>query len=227
MSRRRDVREVTVLIHGVRSEGRGFRPLTNALHADDAFPFRAHRVKLYEYGHIPAVSTWFPGVKHMLADGIGGYLHKQKRKYPNLQHLNVVAHSFGSWGLCRYLRTVEGDELTVDNVITLGCVAPRQFPWTNVIHHELKVGMVFNFISRFDVVPMWAPVVGMGTAGDYLYHSGLLGMSEGFQDEAGGRVHNMTVAGGHGWYTKDNGVEFIRSLLLKCGQWTGAYTEAT
>lgn len=217
---RERVKELTICIHGVWSDGDGFDPLVSELHQDDAFPYRTHRVKVYDHGVTMPWHTWSEGNREKLADAIGGYYHKQLRKYPYVERVNVLAHSYGSWGITHYLRNVEATEANLDTLITVGSVVPKDYPWRRVIKEKEMVDKVFNFISRHDMVSGMGWLTGLGTGGDYFW-SNLFGQDVGYEQDVQGAVENYCVDGWHSWYSSEAGVEFLRGVLLNNCKWVG------
>lgn len=221
---RSSVREVTILVHGVWSRGGGLSTLKQQLYDDPSFPEEKHRIKVHDHGFTWPTDTWKSGSRKKLADSIGGYFHKQVRKYPNLVRVNMVAHSYATWGITKYLEDIPHDECELfHTLVTVGSVAPKTFPWDFVMHDKENVNQVINLISKWDVVPMLAPLMMLGMSGDYLL-SKLSFNDPGFQ-EGGENVINQIVNGGHSWYKSDAGAELIRSVLVESCLFTGAHIE--
>lgn len=221
-NKRSSVREVTILIHGVWSRGGGLTKLKEQLYEDPSFPVKKHRIKVYDHGSTWPTDTWKSGSRKKIADAIGGYYHKQVRKYPNLVRVNIVAHSYATWGITKYLESVEHDECELLNtLITVGSVAPKNFDWDFVMHDKENVSQVINLVSKWDIVPMLAPLMCLGMSGDFLL-SYLTMQQPGFIN-GGENVINQIVDGGHSWYKKDSGAELIRSILVESCLFTGPH----
>lgn len=216
---RKKVKTITLMVHGVRSHGTGFERLANYLKDSNDFPVETHRLKLYSYEKIMALSAMMPGTKKLISDSVGYYINRQttdfggEPKYPNLDKINVVAHSLGSYGSCRYIKQAPEDEVNIDNLILVGSVVNRDYPWSRIIHEENKVNEVTNVISSWDVVPDLALLAGLGNSGSAWFKS-----NPGFHDTAykDGRdyVENLVWDGMHTSYSNPSW-SYALGYLLK------------
>lgn len=218
---REDVVACTLGIHGIRSWGRtGIGKLFSRLKRDDCFPFKKHRLKEYQYNKISAFSTFFPGVKKLSEHAAGYWLTRQttnyrkETKYPNLESINVICHSFGTYMLTEYLKNAPEDEVHLDTVILLGSVVEKDYPWTRVIHEEDKVDRVINVIGSYDLIPSIAPLARLGTSGTLFdWHFGRTGFTDlAFKDNKP-YVDNQVWSGGHLAYNSREWVDRLEKLL--------------
>lgn len=210
------VKELTVFIHGVWSNGGGFWPVVEDCRNDTSFPIEHHRIKVYDHGFTWPWEPWSNGGRKKLRDAIGGYLHKQMRKYPFCDNVNVIAHSYGTYGVCDYLLHTESDELTVDNLMLLNGVCPDDFDWEFVLEEKGMVHEVLNVMGSKDPVPILGPLVNLGTSGDHLFHS-IVGSKGGFNTNVEA-VTNFVVNGGHSWYQTEEGRRWLRVGLQKASE---------
>lgn len=231
MPNRELVEEITLLLHGVRSTGKGFQPLCEDLRASDSFPEDKHRIKYYKYGPVPAIGTMWEGQGELLVDAFSSMVHRQTAyqkaydgpKYPNLTRVNIVAHSFGTWGACEFLKRYP--QCQIGTLVLCAGVVPRDFPWSDIVESG-RVDTVINLIPSRDIVPAvaefasWirATSVDMGGCGSrWSIGWPLLSQQTGFHDHAvvedTPNVHNWVLPGGHTAYTKKRWRIAIKQFL--------------
>lgn len=231
MSDRQDVEEITLLLHGVRSKGKGFKPLCDDLRQSDNFPESKHRIKYYRYGPVPAIGTMWSGQGELLVDAFSSMVHRQTAyqkqfdgpKYPNLTRVNVVAHSFGTWAACEFLKRYASCE--IGTLILCAGVVPRDYNWSGVVESG-RVDQVINLVPSRDVVPavaefaskLRATAVDMGGCGSrWRIGWPFLSQETGFHDHAvmngDPHVNNWVLPGGHTAYTKKRWRIAIKQFL--------------
>jgi len=92
---------------------------------------------------------------------------RQTRKRNEGATCSIIAHSFGTFVLARFLKDKDYNELKFDKIIFCGSVVPQKFPFEN-FDHRFK-GELLNEVGTRDFWPVFAEVVtfGYGAAGTY------------------------------------------------------------
>ena len=106
MEEREKVREIYLLIHGVESRALGMEALRGAMYDDDYFPFGSCRVKLHKYGRFPVCLAVFKSFQDAYSDLLFYHILTLAGKYPNLQKINFIAHSWGTYLLERAMEKI-------------------------------------------------------------------------------------------------------------------------
>lgn len=200
------------MIHGVMSRGSGLEKLTEDCRSDPTFPEEKHRVKLYDHGWTWPWEIMSRGSKVKLRDAIGGYIHKQKRKYPNCNNWNIVAHSYGTWGISHYLKKISPSDFSINNLFLLNSVVEKDFDWQGLINTD-QVDQIINAGGVNDPVPVLGPAVGLGASGDYLFSSWFAD-TVGFDQDLS-QIFNLFMEGGHSWIKQDNHRNLLRTVLAQ------------
>jgi hypothetical protein len=123
---------------------------------------------------------------------------------------NVIAHSMGTFLLGSLLRDVlTGSELRLGRVVLVGCVLPRNYGWSKLLHHKRSaVVEVWNEQGGQDLVVRSAcalRMIGFGTAGRdgflgtpaevHKVNEALDGCLDCQRAVRPGRVHNVLLPG--------------------------------
>lgn len=199
---------VIVLAHGVRSTAKGMINVRNGIYEDEDFSYPETAVSMFNYRYFPAVIsgmpfiTYFRNIRDTFADYFADYLKLKGEEYGSCC-IDVIAHSFGSFLLCKALRNHPG--VRVRKVILLGSVVDIDFNWPGFVDGR-NVEEVYNFVGERDWVQWFSgmALTGMGTSG-----------INGFKLTIPGRVENIypDPAWDHLSYSKPDNVQKIIEKL--------------
>jgi len=213
MEEREKVREIYLLIHGVESRALGMEALRGAMYDDDYFPFGSCRVKLHKYGRFPVCLAVFKSFQDAYSDLLFYHILTLAGKYPNLQKINFIAHSWGTYLLERSVEKLvdenEYDVITgicLGKTILLGSVLPRnKMPYGLLI--DIYSNKLINFVGANDGVVKTAGLFkhfGYGNSGAY-----------GLVKDKAASLENVFTGWNHTDYAKDENIRNIIGWLKK------------
>lgn len=202
-----NIKRNIILIHGVRSHNLVFERMRDRLIADpDIGQVKENGeavnwVTTINYGFLLAMLCWTPFMKNLISDYIAARLAICTYKYPNARRI-VFAHSYGSYAVAKALLN-QRENFEVSDIVFLGSVVDRRFPWNSIILEGEYVKNVFCYIGGRDHVQFFAYYFAwMGRSGKY-----------GFHEVAQGKVRNIVrKKWGHNGYTK--GYEDFKNIIL-------------
>lgn len=113
------VREVLLLIHGIRTQAPWFSMVDRVMTAQ--VPCKVVPIK---YGYFDTVRFLLPvGTRGLPIQMIKGAIHETKAKYPSAR-ISAVAHSFGTYAL---MHAIRDPSLELSRIILCGSVLPEEF----------------------------------------------------------------------------------------------------
>jgi pimeloyl-ACP methyl ester carboxylesterase len=149
-----DAEHFVLLVHGIRTEGAWQERVGNAITRTGvavAHPFR--------YGYFDLIQFLTPGTltRHKPIDRLHQEIRDIGRRFPKAK-LTVVAHSFGTYAICRLLQ--DYPDIVLHRLVLCGSVVPMTYPWLRV--REQVQNRVINECGATDIWPRLAAVVTWG-----------------------------------------------------------------
>jgi hypothetical protein len=201
-----NVTHVTFIMHGIRDWGdwkqRFQGPLTNAFrqkHTDH----REMHVDLSSYGFFGMGPFLLSGKRHRNVRWFVDRYTEDVAKYPNLEEVDYVGHSNGSFILANALDRYRF--IHIKRVAVMGSVVPCDYPW------EGRVGVVRNYVGETDYVvaifPRLFEWLGIGDIGS----SGFNGFARDFAQQN----ETKYIRGGHGGALVDSNIQSVVDFLIE------------
>lgn len=203
---RKKVKEAWILVHGVESNASGMETLRGAMYESEDYPFAGCRVKVHRYYRFPACCAIIDGFKEAYSDALYYYIQTQYLKYSNLEKLNIIAHSWGTFLTYAAIRKFKN--LRINKLVMLGGVlrtdASLYFP---------RVVEILNFVGSRDKI-----VLAAGMFRDYGL-SGRLGLQTEWRGYDGRliayskKIKNIQTNWNHTDYAKQENIKKIIERL--------------
>lgn len=151
-------RDVVVLIHGIRTESPWGESVAEVVRrsGSDAAVIRYAYIDVFRF-----LIPWFrePAIR-ALYNKLEPLLHDE-----GIDHISVIAHSFGSYAISRIL--LEHPHVRLRRLVLCGSIVPADFPWDRV--YEQLDDRVLNECGTKDIWPLLASglTVGFGPSGTF------------------------------------------------------------
>lgn len=154
------VREVLLLVHGIRTQAHWFETVNRVMTAQ--VPCRVIPIR---YGYFDIVRFLLPfGTRRWPIQKLKDELHKTKTKYPNGK-ISVIAHSFGTYAL---MHAIRDPSIELSRVILCGSIVPEDFNIERYFYATENTG-VLNDCGVRDLWPVLAKCFawGYGASGTF------------------------------------------------------------
>jgi len=147
------IREVVLLIHGIRTQATWQRTVKAVL---EEIP--GVFVQESNYGYFDTFRFWCPFVTRTAAiEEVKQTVQTLKHKYPDAR-LSVIAHSNGTYIITKLLQSEL--DLELNRLVLCGSIVPRRFPWYTV---DSRLGTeVVNDYGTHDIWPVLAKALSWG-----------------------------------------------------------------
>ena len=161
-SNTQETKGVIVPIHGIRTHAEGWLP-----HLCLSATTSGWAIAPYIYGYRELSILTSTKDRTQVVEGFRDWLIDIRRKYEG--PISVIAHSFGTYVVGRYLMQAGDISEPLDAVILCGSILTRDYDWSKHLD-EAVVGHVLNTISEKDEWVKFMPDGGIPLlAGDDLY----------------------------------------------------------
>ncbi len=194
------VRRLVVTLHGIRTFGGWQERLADLLKGKEG----NYEVLTYRFGWFSVFRFLFPFSRWLVTRRFRQWLIERYEHRPDLERVDFVAHSFGTWMVAYALLALRNMETLpsgrpippTGTVILAGSVLRESFPWNDLVDSE-AVGRVANECAWRDFPLVLSQLFGIGT--------GIAGRF-GFDGGEGPRFRNRFYDFGHsGWFYDKKG----------------------
>jgi hypothetical protein len=155
------------LVHGIRTQAEWQQTASHVLEQDSSIRVVATRYEFFDLGRFLLPIPWLR--KRPVARLVR--LLRDEHSNPRTSRISVIAHSFGTWAVCKVLETEP--DIKFDRLIFCGSVVPDSFEWERYGHRLAQAQdsswQVVNDCGHLDVWPVFAQSLtwGYGSSGRF------------------------------------------------------------